>query len=180
MKIFWDIDETLIHTRTFKSSIYEENFKFRLMGQTYYTCVRPCSEGLIDFSRQLVGKDNVFILTAATHKYALHINEKADWGFTRNQILSRETMARYSTKVYGMYGDVSMHVSPHPLADKSNVLIDNLLPRDNREKIALIGSINPETNYYNVDDYFGDDSKDEIFEADVKNFLLKHINAKEL
>jgi len=174
MKIFWDIDETLIHSRTFKSSTYEANFKFRLMGQTYHTCVRPCSKGLIEFSRQLVGKDNVFILTAATLKYALRINEKAEWGFTRNQILSRETMEWYSTKVSGMYGDSSTQVSPHPLADKSNVLIDNLPPHYNREKIALIGSINPETNYYEVKDYFGGDSDESIFEADVKNFLLKH------
>jgi hypothetical protein len=74
-----------------------------------------------------------------------------------------------------MYGDVSTNVSPHPLADNSNVLIDNLPPRDNREKIALIGSINPETNYYEVIDYFGDDTKEAEFEADVKNFLLKHV-----
>jgi hypothetical protein len=65
-------------------------------------------------------------------------------------------------------------VSPHPTADKSNILIDNLPPRDNREKIALIGFIDPSTNYYMVDDYFGDDSTDKIFESDVKNFLLKH------
>jgi len=174
MKIFWDIDETLIHTRTFKSSIYDEDFKFRLMGQTYYTCVRPCSKGLIEFSRQLVGSDNVFILTAATAKYAWHVNEKAGWGFSKKQILTRETMQRYSTRISSLYGSSFVDVSPHPTADKSNILIDNLPPRDNREKIALIGFIDPSTNYYMVDDYFGDDSTDKIFESDVKNFLLKH------
>jgi len=174
MKIFWDIDETLIHSRTFKSSLYEENFKFKLMGQTYYTCVRPCSKGLIEFSRQLVGRDNVYILTAATARYAQHVNEKAGWGFAKNHILTRETMEKYSTRVVAMYGNGFTDVSPHPLADKSNVLIDNLPPRGNREKIALIGFIDPMTNYHEVVDYFGDDSTDKIFEADVKNFLLKH------
>jgi len=179
MKIFWDIDETLIHTRTFKSSFYEENFKFRLMGQTYYTCVRPCSKGLIEFSRQLVGRDNIYILTAATARYAQHINEKAGWGFAKNHILTRETMERYSTKVVAMYGNSFTDVSPHPLADIDNVLIDNLPPRDNREKIALLGFINPDKNYYEVTDYYGDDSTEVQFEADVKNFLLNYVKKKE-
>jgi len=179
MKIFWDIDETLIHTRTFKSSVYDEDFKFRLMGQTYYTCVRPCSKGLIDFSRQLVGKNNVFILTAATARYAQYINEKAGWGFDKNQILTRETMEKYSTKVVAMYGDSFTDVSPHPLADIDNVLIDNLPSRVNTEKIALLGLINPNKNYYEVTDYYGDDSTEVQFEADVKNFLLNYVKKKE-
>ena len=142
-KLFWDIDETLIHTSL---SAFEEGSKFKEFtlpdsAIKYYTIIRPCSKSLIEYSRDLVGKNNVYILTTSTHDYANEINRLAGWGFESDHILTREDINehRYAT-AYGSSTSV-----PHELADKNNVLIDNLPPRYNEYNLLLsnvISSIN--------------------------------------
>jgi len=168
-KIFWDIDETLIHSRLTPSTRYVHNINFRLKHEKFYTCVRPCSKTLIDYSRSLVGSENVHILTAATFDYAKKISALADWGFSDENIFSRETMNKYSTEISSLYGTERI-VSRHPFANKNNVLIDNLIPSWNFEKITLMG-INPQTHYLKVEDYMGDNTDEDIFADIVKHFL---------
>jgi hypothetical protein len=170
MKIFWDIDETLIHSRLAPSKRYAPSIRFRLgSGEEFYTSVRPCSKALIEYSRSLVGEENVHILTAATFDYAKKISRLAEWGFSDENIFSRETMKKYSIEIPSLYGS-SRVVSRHPFANKYNVLIDNLLPSWNDEKTTLMG-INPQTHYLKVEDYMGDNSDEDIFADIAKHFL---------
>ena len=132
---------------------------------TYYTIIRPCSAELIQYSRDLVGKDNVYILTASTHDYANEVNRLADWGFDTDHILTREVIAehRYAT-AYG-----SSTAVPHKLSDPNNVLIDNLPSRYNENKMILIGI--KSDRYLQIRDYYGVDYSDESFQEDVMEFL---------
>jgi hypothetical protein len=169
MKIFWDIDETLIHSRVVESKEYKPTIQFRLDHEVFYTNIRPCSKRLIEYSRTLVGEENVHILTAASFDYAKKISELAGWNFADDAIFARETMQKHSIRLQSLYG-VDRIVTPHAYAHRDNVLIDNLMASWNDEKTTLMG-INPKTNYCKVEDYIGDDSDDEIFFDTVKHFL---------
>lgn len=169
MKIFWDIDETLIHSRVYIHDKHKHTFVVDVYDELYYTCVRPCSNDLINYSRELVGADNVYILTAAAELYAQRISKKADWGFAEDHIIGRETIERYSINIPSLYGS-STFVSEHPLAHPDNVIIDNLMPEWNNEKTTLM-RINPKTNYYKVDDYLGYNLEEDIFRDNIKHFL---------
>lgn len=166
-KIFWDIDETLIHTsiRPFEKGTKYEHFVLPDDSTDYYTIIRSCSHKLIEYSRNLVGKDNVFILTSSTHDYANEVNRLAGWGFETDRIITREDIDnhRYAT-AYG-----SSTTVPHKLANTNNVLIDNLPPRYNEAKMILIGI--KVDNYLQIRDYYGVNFSDETFEEDVMEFL---------
>jgi hypothetical protein len=169
-RIFFDLDETLAHTSM--SDPQQENFSFVLDGYagTHYTIVRPCAKAVIDFARELVGTENVYILTIAVKSYALKINELAGWNFKKQNILSRENIEahRYSTGYSGYT------IVPHKTANINNVLIDNLSPRENVKKIDFIGlGKNHKDNYLQVKDYYGVNYPDDPFEEDVKQFLIE-------
>lgn len=171
-KIFFDIDETLIHSEY--GSNDEANFNFvDGFGYTYCTYVRPCSNELIEYARSLVGVENVHILTAATLDYASKINKNAGWGFSEDDIFAREIMKKYSIQIPSLYGSSTL-VNPHPYAHQLNVLIDNLPSKYNNDKIDLM-CIDPRTNYLHVRDYMGDNSDDETFREQVKEFLKTRI-----
>lgn len=174
-RIFWDIDETLIHTSMIP---FEEGYDYKTFtlpnsSANYHTIIRRCSNHLIEYSRNLVGKNNVYILTTSIHSYANEINQLAGWNFETDHILTREDidMHRYSA-AYG-----SSMTAPHELADKNNVLIDNLPPRYNENKMILIGI--QRDRYLEIRDYYGVDYSDETFEKDCKEFLNKKINNNE-
>jgi hypothetical protein len=166
-RIFWDIDETLIHTSPspFEEGTQYEQFSLPDDLATYYTIIRPCSKSLIQYSRDLVGKDNVYILTTSKHDYANEVNRLADWGFEPDHILTREVIDehRYATA----YGSSASY--QHKLADPNNVLIDNLPPRYNENKMILIGI--KSDRYLQIRDYYGVDFSDETFQEDVMEFL---------
>lgn len=165
--IFWDIDETLIHTSF--SDPNQEHIHFKLGdGDDYYTIVRPCSKRLIEFSRNLVGEENVFVLTAATKDYACKVNELAEFGFKENKILSREDIRNH--RIQTAYGGSAVYAGE--LADKDNVLIDNLNPRHNSDKISFLGLWKTlDSNYFQIRDYYGTNFINDTFESDVMNFL---------
>lgn len=169
-RIFWDIDETLIHTDVHPS--FGDNagvFSFMLDDSyTYYTKVRPCSKMLIDFSRDLVGYDNVYILTTATKDYATTVNRLAQWGFDDAHIFAREDLdASMEKGPYGAY--VAVHRPG--IASPNNVIIDNLPSRENNRKIKFIGIENNLERYLRIEDYYGVDFPDDTFEKNVIDFL---------
>jgi hypothetical protein len=148
----------------------QENFSFILDDYygTHYTIVRPCAKRVIDFARELVGAENVYILTIAIRPYALKINELAKWGFSEENIISREDIVNHSYAT--AYGGSA--TSPHKTASINNVLIDNLPPRQNGTKIDFIGlGRNYQDNYLQVRDYYGVNFADDPFEENVKKFL---------
>lgn len=163
-KIFWDIDETLIHTELWPPN--QEHVILELSDANYYTMIRPCSKALIEFSRELVGFDNVYILTTATTDYAREVNRLAGWEFAYDHIIAREEISNHKFNLaYGGEG-----VMRHKVADRNNVLIDNLPARYNAKKIDLIGIT--EDRYFQIADYYGVNFPRDTFETDVKNFLL--------
>ena len=165
--IYWDIDECIVHTCLCDPE--QEHTSFVLgKDEHYFAIIRPCSKQLIEYSRELVGKENVFILTTSTRDYAQKINEIAKWGFEAENILSRETIADHIC--HGAYG--SKYISRHKFADINNILIDNLPPNYNWDKISMIGidkSVN--TNYLQVRDYYGANFYNSSFEEEATNFL---------
>jgi hypothetical protein len=179
-KIFFDIDETLIHTAV--SADYIEEFHaapkkhvFCCEGDlhTYHSCIRPCSNELIDLARELVGFDDVYILTQATKDYACEINVGAGWEFADANIIARADINAFTSAYLA-----SPQNAVHDVYDTSNVLIDNLPYYENRWKMRLIGIDNDKhkSNYLDVDDYFGDNSDDQEFKEMVMKFLTtKHI-----
>lgn len=168
-RIYWDIDETLIHTMMRPPE--QKHISFSLEDGVYYTIIRPCAKELIDYSRSLVGHANVHILTSATYDYATEINRIADWGFRPEEIFAREDMNKHTLSRPTIYGSSMYEVNPHIYAHKNNVLIDNLPARGNDIKTSFIG-IDPTTNYLKVHDYYGVNNLGEAdFVKQVKEFL---------
>lgn len=166
-KIFFDIDETIIHT-LFNQKTVQPHITFKLKNDsaTYNTIIRDCAQAVIDFSRGIVGANNVYILTAATQDYASTINGLAGWNFKEHQIISRDDIAmhKYSTA----YGGSA--IIPSTLAHKNNILIDNLPWKYNTDKMHLIGIT--EDRYMKIEDYYGVEYEDVTFEEDVKAFII--------
>lgn len=160
--VFWDLDETLIHSME-ESNNGNYDFSIHLDSgswsstETYYVKVRKDSKDVIDYSRKLVGHKNVFILTAATYDYALDICTKADFGFNIEQIISREQIKFFVRPQQSKY------------RNKNNVLIDNLPVYHNRDKLRVIGIGND--RYLHIEDYYGVDSSDDTFKQDCIEFL---------
>ena len=166
-KIFWDIDECLIHSRLSEPNQNHISFTLDDDLSMYYTIIRPCAQRLIDFSRELVGKDNVYVLTTSTTDYANAINEKAGWGFERDHVIAREEIQRH--RISTAYGG-SAYIEKKGVASKDNVLIDNLPYRENMGKVNLIGIL--EDRYLQVREYWGVNGREgDTFEEDVKEFL---------
>lgn len=170
MKIFWDIDETLISSRNHVKDTVKHDIVVDVYDEIYYTCVRPCAKDVIDYSRKLFGTEDVYILTAAAELYAQRVNKLAGWGFTENHIIGRETIEKHSIKIPTLYGSETLVTEHKTLAHPDNIIIDNLDPRWNNEKTCLM-RINPKTNYLKVEDYVGNNEDDEIFRDIVKHFL---------
>lgn len=165
--IMIDLDECMLHMLLRDPN--QEHIQFQLPDDlnTYYTIIRPCAQRLIDFARELVGKDNVYILTTSTTDYANTINEKAGWGFEKDRILAREEIKRHLIPT--AYGG-SAYIEKKEVAHKDNVLIDNLPYRENMGKATLIGIL--QDRYLKVDDYYGVNGTEwDTFEEDVKEFL---------
>lgn len=174
--IAYDLDESLIF-----SDIHEPNqshVSFSLeSGGTYYTIIRPCAKRLIDYARLLVGNENVYILTSSTTEYAREINRLAEFGFPDSHIIAREDLASlYFPTAYG--GGTTI---PSKFAHIDNVLIDNLNPRYNQEKISFLGIWKSvDTNYLQIRDYYGVNFPDDLFEEKVMEFLDERLKAPSL
>jgi hypothetical protein len=165
--IYLDNDETLSHALFYDPE--QNHLEINLSEEKLYTIVRPCAQRIIDFCRELVGKENVFILTTATTEYIRAVNEAAGWEFPDEQIFAREDQAKY---MYNGAYDGTQYIDS-PQVHVNNVLIDNLPPKYNENKIAFLGIWRTwEKNYLQVRDYYGVDYTDDSFEDTVKEFLI--------
>jgi len=170
--IFWDIDECLIHTSVNRDP-EQECICFALDADLniYYTIVRPSALEVIEHSRTLVGADNVYILTTSTRDYASEISRLAAWNFNDDHILTRETLKSHRcSTAYGGHA-----ILAHKTAHKDNVLIDNLPPLSNLDKMSLIGI--DSSRYHHVRDYYGGANHlDALWKEDVLDFLNEKHN----
>ncbi len=149
-RIFFDMDECIIHTA---SKVYDGEtpdffYADNTWGNTYPVFVHKGALRAINHARKLVGTDNVYILTQGEGEYARDIIKQANFGFDNDHIIPREIIKAHYVHVG--YGKDTI---PHELANKNNVLIDNLPFIYNRDKIGLMG-IRKE-NYIQVEDFYG-------------------------
>lgn len=165
-RIFFDIDSTLIYTDL--SDPEQDHIKFYLIddARPYYTIIRPSAKKLIDFARNLVGFDNVYILTSAIKEYAEIINDKAGFGFEKDRIFAREDMEHNT--YYTAYSG-SACLGNESILDKDNVLIDDLPFRYNVRKMSFIGI--DSSRYLNIEPYYGVNNREEEFFGSVCEFL---------
>ena len=165
-RIFQDLDECILHTvvNTIPSNEFVE-FTLSEDIYTYRTMIRPCAKELFSYYNDTVGKENVYILTTSTLDYAKELNRLGEFGLDADHIYTREDIQQYSISFgYGGEGTVAM-----PIADKDNVLIDNLSPRHNYNKMDMMGIVTK--NYYQTPEYYGNNLNDEDFFENIKKFL---------
>lgn len=154
-RIFFDLDETLLHTvlgeHPGQTCYMHENVSY-IRDTPYFTIFRPDANDLIQFARDLVGKENVYILTAAIREYAIILNDAGGFGFSEDRIFAREDQEKYSHRS-NMYGSI-IYAENKEISDENNVLIDNLSSRYNEGKCSFIG-MKDYHNYIKVNDYYG-------------------------
>lgn len=162
ISIFIDLDETLIHTNLYTDEPNEipqttvNISSSEHKKENYEVSLRPGANELL-FALRSIG--NVFMLTRATHDYAVAMNKAFNLAFTENRIYSRRDVENYRYK--------ELHIPKG-----KNFLIDDLRDRDNYEKIALLQQLGP-VRYINILPFYG--YKDEALTpgmiADIANTI---------
>jgi hypothetical protein len=170
-RIFQDLDECILHT-LINTEVDQTHVEFILSEDmhTYRSIIRPCAKDLFAYYNDLVGKENVYILTAAGSEYAEALNRLGEFGLDEDHIFAREDVEKHSYNT-GMYGNPS--VIAHALAHKDNVLIDNLPWRYNGGKMDFM-SIKVH-NYHQTPEYYGVNYPDDLFFEKIKKFLKERL-----
>ena len=175
-RIFQDLDECILHTTVnndpnqshVKFTLSEELHGVNLHGEdltTYHTIIRPCAKELFAYYNDLVGKENVYILTTSIRGYAEALNRLGEFGLDYAHIFTREDIQQHKIH-FGNRGEGMMKL---PIADKDNVLIDNLPPRYNDYKMDMMGIVTK--NYHQTPEYYGNNLNDQDFFENIKKFL---------
>ncbi len=158
INIFVDLDETLIHTNT--STEPNEIPEISINTSTrpgkpdyYSSSLRP---GAIELLAELRRIGNVFMLTRATHEYAVAMNKVFDLGFPVNRIYSRRDVKNFRYKELN-------------LPQGKNFLIDDLPQIDNYEKITLISQLGL-VKYIHIKPFYGFIS-DVLLASDIENIV---------
>lgn len=168
LKVFFDLDETLIHTE-FKS--YDPRCKvISLSDGDYFFRIKPDAIDAINVACELVGRENVYILTVATRDYAKAILKISEFGIPFDRLFAREDLA--DCCVNTSFG--ASTTLPHVDFEKTrNILIDNLPAIGNFHKVAFL---NMDTDdYMNVRDYFGVDFPGDEFASNVSDFISERL-----
>ena len=169
-RIFQDLDECILHTIVNKMPYEGEKYVEFILSEdmhTYRTLIRPCAKELFEYYNSIVGKENVYILTSATRDYAETLNRLGEFGLDNDHIYTREDIQQYSIS-HGYGGEGTL---PMPIADKDNVLIDNLPPRYNCNKMDMMGIVTK--NYHQTPEYYGSNFHEQDFLDDIKEFIKK-------
>lgn len=172
--IFLDVDETLVCSDYGKHVPHAVEIEG---CEGYFTVERPCAKKVIKMCRELVGTSSVYLLSIGERDYIQCLNRMLGWEFDDMNIFAREDLDKAKRIFPTAYGGRHLEVDPVIFADKDNLLIDNLRPRQNELKIAFIG-INStyKANYLEVPDYYGSlkEDWDKVFFDQVSKFLESH------
>ena len=171
-RIFQDLDECILHTLVNKMPHDHEKYVEFMLSEdmhTYRTLIRPCAKELFEYYNSIVGKENVYILTTATRDYAESLNRLGEFGLDNDHIYTREDIQQYSIS-HGYGGEGTL---PMPIADKDNVLIDNLPPRYNCNKMDMMGIVTK--NYHQTPEYYGSNFHEQDFLDDIKEFIKQRL-----
>ena len=169
-RIFQDLDECILHT-VMNDDLNQPHVEFVLSEgmHTYRSIIRPCAKKLFTYYNDLVGKDNVYILTTSTLEYAEALNRLGEFGLDYAHIFTREDMQQH--KIH--FGNKGEGMTKLPIADKDNVLIDNLPPRYNDYKMDMMDIVTK--NYHQTPEYYGNNLNDEDFFENIKKFLKERV-----
>ena len=165
-RIFQDLDECILHTVIDNTPEYE-HVEFTLSDDThtYRTMIRPCAKDLFSYYNSIAGKENVYILTTATGDYAHMLNRLGEFGLDAKNIYTRENIEQYNISfAYGGEGTIAT-----PIADKDNILVDNLPAQYNYNKTDMMGIVTK--NYYQTPEYRGNNDYDTVFFENIKRFI---------
>jgi hypothetical protein len=169
-RIFQDLDECILHTMVnYKPEEGENGIEFILSEDmnNYYAFIRPCAKELFEYYNSVVGKENVYILTTATRDYAEELNRLGEFGLDNDHIYSREDIQQYTNSFN--YDKTIVC----PIADKDNVLIDNLPQLYNNNKMNMMGIVT--ANYYQTAEYYGNNLNDANFFEKIKQFIKNRL-----
>jgi len=166
--VFVDLDETLIHTLGFKTiagdvekvnDLCDKPVTITLGKKEHYvTVLRPGANFLLFRLREI---GHVYMLTRAHKDYAQAMNKAFNFGFTEDKIFDREYVKNWKYKT----PDIKITTG-------KNVLIDDLMVRDNFEKIAFIKRFGT-VKYINVPAFLG--NKEEGFTRSYIKDVLEDI-----
>jgi hypothetical protein len=182
-KLFWDLDESLIHTFYADSekhadqlmdlySEYWKGVKYYIRHDGWYVSfLRNGALELLEFTRNLAGFDNVNMLSIGGKEYILWANVKMGLGFDPNfQIFGKEDIA--TLKVHPKFKDThnilidDMSFAHHIKRSEGNNKIDFLsgIPKNNLIQIpkftVWVGDVDK-----NHIDQFIDETKNRITRA---------------
>jgi hypothetical protein len=179
IKIFFDLDECVLHTEWGSAAIAEsiggiDDFVFDLgtknRPELYRTTIRPGARECIAYAREQVGAENVYVLTASTEPYANAINTGCKLGFKREQIFHRQDIA-----------DCKREKDKYP-DFRPCIMIDNLRYNDNMDKAYFLrihsNDYQKVDEYYNdrtEDEYYNDRTEDQYFIDNVKAFIDRKV-----
>jgi hypothetical protein len=166
VNIHIDFDETLAHSMYCRDSEDAQNLKdlyhfFPSVtlnlgdGEQYISFLRSFSRDLIEFCRNLVGFENVYICSVGARDYVTTANLKFGLGFPENQINAREDM-----------------VNKKFAGDGINILIDNYHHNYHwGNKVPFLGLDDPDL-LIKVDHFYADiediDEKDHFTEIKTR------------
>jgi len=170
-RIFQDLDECILHT--FVNDVpYDgmEYVEFIVSDDmhTYRSMIRPCAKELFQYYNNVVGKDNVYILTTATREYAEALNRLGEFGLDVDHIFTREDIQEYSVCARSEFAHID-DKKPLAIAGPNNVLIDNLPSYLNKEKMSMMGIT--KENYHQTPEYYGSNLNERYFMEDIKEFI---------
>ena len=155
-KIFFDLDETLIFSSL--NDPGQNNTLIKLTDTFYYVIFRSGAHDLIDFAKDLVGEDNVFILTLSANQYAQKINRVLKLGILPENVLSHDIW--WAERRF----------------DTDNYLIDNEGVMSNETKLLYLNINKSWDNYYiQVPAFYGVHRAEPLFKDRVENILLDRI-----
>lgn len=135
--IFVDLDETLIHSTYPVLRPADDAVRVRAGNEDYDVILRNGARQLL---KMLRNRGQVYMLTIATHDYALEMNSVFKLDFPTHRIFSRTHVANRS--------------APNILAPRV-YLFDNLPRRENRNKIEFLRKISTTVMYYQVSTFEG-------------------------
>jgi hypothetical protein len=161
-KICWDLDDSLAKIVQEEPNYPHIHFQCGLDLNNHYGLIRPSSYSVINYARNLIGDDNVFLFTKSTKEYAREVNRIAEWGFKEENILARKDYFDFQDE------QIRNPEYRHPLANKCNILVDNLPFWSNFTKTSLLGI--SEDRYLQIVDFTGK-RDDPNFEEQVIEFL---------
>ena len=150
-----DLDETLIQSMYADNEkhadqllyMYSEHWKgvkFHIRSDGWYVSfVRSWTYDLLKFARELLGHDNVFIMSQGVLDYVLWVNVHLKLGFDPN------------SNIYGRE-DINMFLHHPRFLDSFNVLVDNenykYHTKDYKCKVKSLNNI-PREQLLQVDDF---------------------------